>query len=749
MATPNSSPRTPQRDKKDTPGEGTLAWWWIVIRKAIDSLDEVLAVLLGAASLITILGMLGLTAGSLIDSWVGFVERWFGYGAFIFPVSCLGVSVFLLRWRMGLPTNIPWLRLIALEFFLFAALAWLASIDGMDLTRAELGYGGGLIGWGIATPLQDVLGPTGAVILLILVMAGTGVYTFGGILQWTLDYLQSRSEHPRAIEPPSPESSLTVLAKPDPKSATSKKPTQVPKEFRKQFRVQTKPERERRSPVVRQEGLPSIEILARGRSATVTSREVNTTAGLIEKTLADFGIPAKVVDFRTGPAVTQYAVEPGYIEGGPDLGKRQKVRVSQISALANDLALALTASAIRIEAPVPGKSYVGVEVPNRNASRVRMRPILESSAFHSLDSPLAIGLGRDVAGNPLAADLASMPHLLIAGTTGSGKSVSIASIATALAMNNTPKNLRFVMIDPKMVELLRFNGLPHLFGKVETELDRITGVLRWCTLEMDQRYKALEEAGARDIEAYNKRARRRRTLESMPRIVVFIDELADLMMMAPDQTERTLVRLAQMARATGIHLVVATQRPSTDILTGLIKANFPARISFAVAASVDSRVILDTVGAETLLGKGDMLYLAPEAGVPIRLQGVFVSDKEIEKLVNQWKELYSSEEQVTGTPPWEDLLLRQQVLDDKDEIIERAIQVVRNSGEASASMLQRRLRIGYPRAARLMDELEELGVVGKPQSGGKTREVLIREDEDPLQQPSDFDETPDRSPDIQ
>jgi S-DNA-T family DNA segregation ATPase FtsK/SpoIIIE len=325
-----------------------------------------------------------------------------------------------------------------------------------------------------------------------------------------------------------------------------------------------------------------------------------------------------------------------------------------------------------------------------------------------------------------------MPHLLIAGTTGSGKSVCIASIATCLAVDNAPEDLRLILIDPKMVELIRFNGLPHLFGKVETELTRIIGVLRWCMVEMDRRYRLLEEAKARDIDVYNRRMRRRRHAERLPRIVLMIDELADLMMMAPDQTERTLVRLAQMARATGIHLVLATQRPSTDILTGLIKANFPARISFAVASNVDSRVVLDTGGAETLLGSGDMMYLSPEAGAPIRLQGAFIDDREIERVINYWRKEVDEGVEVQELAPWEELIARDAAMGDRDEILEQAIELVRRKGEASTSLLQRNLRVGYPRAARLMDELEAMGVVGRAQKGGRTREVLIGEDDDPL-----------------
>jgi S-DNA-T family DNA segregation ATPase FtsK/SpoIIIE len=479
-------------------------------------------------------------------------------------------------------------------------------------------------------------------------------------------------------------------------------------------------------------------LLDRVETRRASSKEIQQMSSVIERTLADFGLPARVVSHRTGPSVTQFAVEPGFIEQvGPDGVRRQKVRVSQISSLADDLALALSAAAIRVEAPVPGQAYVGIEVPNRRASLVSLRSVMESEAFQRIGSPLAFALGRDVAGEAVAADLTGMPHLLIAGTTGSGKSVLMTALATCLLFNNTPADLQMVLIDPKMVELVRFNGVPHLVGKVETELNRIVVVLRWCTQEMDRRYRELEKEGARDLEAYNRKVRRRRDGRPLPRLVILIDELADLMMMAPDQTERTLVRLAQMGRATGIHLVVATQRPSTDIVTGLIKANFPARISFAVPSMIDSRVILDGAGAETLLGKGDMLYLSPESGSPARLQGVYVSDVEVGRLVDYWKESTApagpSVDEAEGESdeaPWEDLMRHTEGSDDQDEVLDKAVALVRKSGFASASMLQRRLRIGYPRAARLMDELEEMGVVGRSQTGGKTREVLLRDDQD-------------------
>jgi S-DNA-T family DNA segregation ATPase FtsK/SpoIIIE len=322
-----------------------------------------------------------------------------------------------------------------------------------------------------------------------------------------------------------------------------------------------------------------------------------------------------------------------------------------------------------------------------------------------------------------------MPHLLIAGTTGSGKSICIEALATCLMTNNTPEDLRMAMLDPKMVELARFNGLPHLLGRVETEIERMLGVLKWALMEMDRRYHLLEEAHSRDIVSYNRKMEKRNQ-QKLPRIVIFIDELADLMMTAPDQTEHSLIRLAQMARATGIHLVVATQRPSADVVTGLIKANFPARLSFTVASSIDSRVILDTNGAETLLGKGDMLFLNPESGTPLRAQGVLVSDDEIEHITSFWKQKAAAS--LTAEPeaaPWEELLM-QEGDEDSDQLVEQAIKLVRTTQRASTSLLQRRLRIGYPRAARLMDELEELGVVGPSQGGGKERDVLVPPGED-------------------
>ncbi len=459
------------------------------------------------------------------------------------------------------------------------------------------------------------------------------------------------------------------------------------------------------------------------RGPALSDEEIRTKSRIIEETLGQFGLPVEVAEVRVGPTVTQFGVRPGFVERSGSTGR--KVRVSQISTLADDLALALAAPRLRVEAPVPGRAIVGIEVPNSQIQLVGVREVMATDEFRKLKSPLAFALGRDVAGEPVVADLSTMPHLLIAGTTGSGKSVCIKALTTCLIYNNTPQQLRLVMIDPKMVELVRFNGLPHLYGRAEVDLERVVKVLRWVALEMDRRYKLFAAATARNLEDYN-RVMKRKGEPTIPRMVVLIDELADLMMLAPDEVERTLCRIAQMARATGIHLIVATQRPSTDVVTGLIKANFPARISFATVSQVDSRVVLDMPGAETLMGKGDMLYLAADAGYPVRVQGCFVSEEEMERVVQFWR---GQADQVEEEAPWERMMQpggRVQVEGDADDdLLQRAIALVQSTGSASASLLQRKLRIGHPRAARLMQEMEELGIVGPPEAAGRTRRVII------------------------
>jgi S-DNA-T family DNA segregation ATPase FtsK/SpoIIIE len=458
-------------------------------------------------------------------------------------------------------------------------------------------------------------------------------------------------------------------------------------------------------------------------------------ARMIEETLQAFGAPARVVEVNRGPTITQFGVEPDFVEGRA--GRRIKVKVSKISALADDLALALAAPSIRIEAPVPGKGYVGIEVPNTVISLVALRDVMESEAFQKIHPPLRIGLGQDVSGHAVAADLTNMPHLLIAGTTGSGKSVCVNAILACLLLQNTPDELKIVMVDPKRVELTYYNGVPHLLAPVVVELERVVPALQWVSREMDERYRRFAKEGARNIGDFNLR-QQATGQKRMAYLLVVIDELADLMMLAPDETERVITRLAQLARATGIHLVIATQRPSVDVVTGLIKANFPARIAFAVASSVDSRVILDQPGAERLLGRGDMLFQSPDAPAPVRMQGAYVSEAELGRLIQHWKqfgieapapalearvaEAIPAGAPLKQAPLWDELA--DEAPEDGDELFDEAVRIVREMRRASISLLQRRMRIGYTRAARLMDELEEKGIVGPAQQGSQAREVL-------------------------
>jgi DNA segregation ATPase FtsK/SpoIIIE-like protein len=493
--------------------------------------------------------------------------------------------------------------------------------------------------------------------------------------------------------------------------------------------------------------LPPLEILKDTEMIPPDEEEINNNVVLIENTLLEFDIDVDIVDVKVGPTVTQYAIQP-FRETDNDEGEKgvQRTRINKIASLSNDLALALAARRLRLETPVPGESYIGIEVPNKNPSVVTFRSVYESKYYHDLmkkkNSPLLVPLGRDVAGRPFAADIGQMPHLLIAGTTGSGKSVAIAAVVMALIMTNTPDMVKMVMMDPKMVELTRFNGIPHLIGPVETDQERIIGVLRWCTREMDRRYKLLEEHSARNIDTFNSRLGRRRQDERLPYIVIMIDEIGDLMMSQPEETERAVTRLAQMARAVGMHLIVATQRPSVDVITGLIKANFPTRMSFAVASGIDSRVILDTVGAENLLGSGDMLYLASDAAGPQRIQGCFVAEDEVRAVVNYWKDwtetqIKENKMERIRTGPWERGLTRRELLAQTDPMLEEAIEAVIEEGEASASLIQRRLGLGYPRAARIIDMLYELRVIGPAEAGGRGRKVLIKPGEDPFKEEID------------
>ena len=493
---------------------------------------------------------------------------------------------------------------------------------------------------------------------------------------------------------------------------------------------------------------PPIDLLQEVPEGEITEVEMQGTAEIIKKTLADYGVEVEIGQVKSGPTVTMYGLIPGWVrrykqvketdeEGRPKLDEagrpvvtkletKTRVKVDSILAREKDLSLALKTPSIRIETPVMGKAQVGIEVPNPNASLVTLRSVMQSPEFVELrkKAPLPIALGKSSGGKTMVIDMAEMPHLLIAGSTGSGKSVCINTIVSCLIMEKSPAEMRLLLIDPKRVELTPYNGIPHLLTPVVVETDQVVGLLKGMIKEMLDRYRRMEEVGARNIASYNERVP-----EKIPYLVVAIDELADLMMSAAFDVEQSLCRLAQLGRATGIHLIIATQRPSVDIVTGLIKANFPSRIGFGVASQVDSRTILDTAGADKLLGRGDMLYLPLDASRPERAQGVFISDREIGALVNFWKntprapsprinlraakhdQVDEDEEEGTGD-------------DRRDEFLDKAIALAQTYSKLSTSLLQRRLRIGYPRAARLMDQLEEQHIVG-PSDGSKSRDVII------------------------
>lgn len=460
---------------------------------------------------------------------------------------------------------------------------------------------------------------------------------------------------------------------------------------------------------------PPIELLNENKTKINGNdkKELLMSAKSLEETLASFGIDAKVVQVTKGPSVTRYELHPGV-----------GVKVSKIVNLSDDIALNLAAPSVRIEAPIPGKSAIGIEVPNKEVTPVYLREVIESDEFQQFGSSLAFALGKDISGRCIVADIAKMPHLLIAGATGSGKSVCINTLITSLIYKSSPNDVKMLLIDPKVVELSIYNGIPHLIVPVVTEPRKAASALEWAVSEMTSRYKLFADNNVRNIESYNKLMEEISPENKLPKIVIIIDELADLMMVAPNEVEDSITRLAQMARAAGIHLVIATQRPSVDVITGVIKANIPSRISFAVSSQIDSRTILDMAGAEKLLGRGDMLFLPIGENKPIRIQGAFISEKEVENIVEYLKKTFNTEYDMNIMEKIKEGKEVANNYDDNDELLPQAIELAVDLGQISASMLQRRFRIGFNRAARLIDEMEKRGIIG-PQDGSKPRQVLI------------------------
>jgi len=726
----------------------------LLSRLTLDQWLDIAGYTLLAVAALTVLSFLSANNGLLLGKWLGLLRQGFGWGAYLTPlfVGLVGLWLVLRDFGERLPRVTPlqftgillgYLALLTTSHFAAALVLFEGELRGALAAAADAGLGGGHLGELLARPLLVGLGNVGAAVALITWWLIVVALIFGVTVRDGVRVIQrlwgkrpvSRA-HP--LPTPATKTTTTTTAQPAPRQPASP-PGPLPAP-RKPIPINSGAQAAAAQPSPPAAPAPSLffgddqvwrrpaldEILDAGDGQDFSADILRRQARLVEDTLESLGAPVQVREINRGPVVTQFGVEPLVIINGN--GQETKVKISRISALADDLALALEAKTLRVEAPIPGKGLVGIEVPNPEISLVALRDVMESEQYAELNSPLRLCLGQDVSGNPAIADLTAMPHLLIAGTTGSGKSVCINAVIAALLLQHTPASLRFLMVDPKRVELTGYDGIPHLLSKVVVEMERVTNALQWVLGEMDGRYRRFSEARAIHIRDYNEKVAPRLGEKPLPYIVVVVDELADLMMMAPQEMERSLCRIAQMARATGIHLIIATQRPSVDVVTGLIKANFPARIAFNVASTVDSRVILDMPGAEQLLGRGDMLFLPPDASTPLRLQGAFVSDEELRRLVQYWKEQARPGavpvEKSVQRPLWEEMRKEEQKIEYEDELLPQVIDLVLRENRASISLLQRKLRIGYTRSARIMDILERHGVVGPQPGGSKAREVF-------------------------
>ncbi|HQA60216.1 MAG: DNA translocase FtsK 4TM domain-containing protein [Tepidanaerobacteraceae bacterium] len=661
-----------------------------------------------------------------------------GQAAVLIPliIILLGVNCLFYKKKLKISLRVIGLVIIfAVIVFLFHinTHANLREMNFLDRLRksAELGVngqGGGILGESGLSLLISIFGTTGSTIMMITFFIIGSILATGKSITTILERIKLSTKRKKITINPQigskkikvvnniPQDSSSIDEVDDNSETATRNTSSTQKEEVQKIKSVKNEEDSRDSIIItdyieddKEYNLPPLSLLRKnsGKQRGFCEKELLDNAQTLENTLKSFGLEAKVIQVNCGPTITRFEIQPS-----------PGIKVSRIMSLADDIALSLAASDVRIEAPIPGKAAVGIEVPNKKKSLVLMRDVLESTDFVKSPSKLSIALGMDIDGNPKVADLTEMPHLLIAGATGSGKSVCIKTIISSILFKAHPNEVKLMMIDPKVVELAIFDGIPHLLTPVVTDAKKAAAALSWMVGEMERRYQLFAEEGVRDIARYNELYNDK----PMPKIVVIIDELADLMMVAPRDVEDCICRLAQMARAAGIHLVVATQRPSVDVITGLIKANIPSRISFAVSSQVDSRTILDISGAEKLLGKGDMLFYPVGAPKPVRIQGAYITEEEVEKLINYCKK--------QKEPAYEKNLSDfNEVGVDKsheetDELFEEAVKVVLDSGQASISMLQRRLRIGYARAARLIDEMEQRGIVGGYE-GTKPREILI------------------------
>jgi DNA segregation ATPase FtsK/SpoIIIE, S-DNA-T family len=723
-----------------------------------------LGLLLLGVAVVTLLSLLAVNRDALTEWWIETLARGLGWGRYVMPLVFGVLALWLITRLTDAPLRLPWMRLLGGLILLVALLGFTHHLYADREAAVAQGVGGGWLGYYLSLSLETTLGWAGAIVVLAMLLAIGATLLLNLSLEeiardlvagwqrlsaWLAERRERRAER-RAVAPPEPARPPLFGNEPSPivsrPGDAARRPAPPPRE--PEAPSGDEPEEavtlpESLMPGVHRWVLPPIQdLLAEDDEPPTSLRDIRERARLIEETLGSLGVPVTVVEVNPGPVVTQFGIEPGYVERRDRKGRvhRVKIQVAKIASLANDLALALAAAPIRIEAPVPGKGIVGIEVPNRDMAMVGLRSVMESDEFAQLNGqPLAVCFGRDVSGAPVVDDLASLPHLLIAGATNSGKSVCINALIACLLCRNSPDDLRLLMVDPKRVELSSYNGIPHLIAPVVVDPPRVVGVLKWLAAEMDRRYKVFAEAGARNLQSYNAKTRAQGE-PGLPYIVMFIDELADLMMVSPDEVERLVCRIAQLSRATGIHLVIATQRPSVDVVTGLIKANFPARLSFLVSSQVDSRVILDTPGAEKLLGQGDGLYMAPDSPKLARIQGCWVSDGELEAIAEHWRSQAPIRPMVEPREPvdphkaiqrplWPGAKAEIPVEEDSDEdpLLQEAIELVRREQRASVSFLQRGLRIGYTRASRLIDTLDERGIIGPATGTSKARDVLLPE----------------------
>lgn len=760
---------------------------------------EVGGVLFVLLAIFTLLSLLTASRGQLTGGWIDLLTALFGVGVWGVPFVLGGVGLWMVIRTVDQAPDLAWQRptgALILFVSLITALSLLLE-PAVRVRAAGEGDAGGQVGLLLADALERTLSRPGAwAFITFLLISGIVLVFDRALLAAWYGLREPRSASPlseglpplatasaqlpwwrRLFTPPpalpaapvfTPPPAANLVRPEAPPTGHSKPAAPVanaaPARAVGPNLPLTKPidELERRPAHIvggaTDWKLPAIDqILSDYDRVADDDNHIRMQGRLIQETLALFGVPADFEGAYKGPSVTQYLIKPGYVERkvGNEV-QRVKVKVSKIAALSNDLALALAAASVRIEAPIPGTNYVGVEVPNQAGNIVGLKELMESEAFTEKKRTLPIALGEDVKGQPIIADLARMPHLLIAGATGSGKSVCINSIIACLLLTHTPDSLRLLMIDPKMVELSVYNGIPHLYGPVVTEVDKAAGVLFWAVKEMERRYTLFSKANARDLPRYNAYLEKNGE-KPLPTIVVIVDEMADLMMAAPEEVEKHICRLAQMARAVGIHLIIATQRPSVDVITGLIKANFPSRIAFAVTSQIDSRVILDIPGAERLLGRGDMLFMAPDASKLERIQGTLVTDEEIGKLVRYWRNINTLDgfkpaasaafdlpgaSIATGAtsprteagavtpppgapmsqPPLFEQIEQLRAAEARDELFYVAVNIVREHGRGSVNLLQRKLRIGYTRAARLVEQLHEAGVLGPDLGAGRGRE---------------------------